>query len=173
MYRPLDGIKVVDFCLAGAGPSCTKQLTEFGADTIWVEPLKGSSTRDVHKFDFYTTGKRAITLNLKSDKGMDVMLRLIKEADVFVTNYRPNAVRRLGLGYDDVKVVNPRIVYASLTGFGEIGPDANNAGYVKMPNVDLPVEMMSMVTASRMYQANAAVLKRHMEGLDQTLELLK
>ena len=58
MFRPLEGIKIVDFTLAGSGPSCTKLLAELGADDIWVEPLTGTGTRDVHKFDFYTTGKR-------------------------------------------------------------------------------------------------------------------
>jgi crotonobetainyl-CoA:carnitine CoA-transferase CaiB-like acyl-CoA transferase len=129
MYKPLEGIKIVDFTLAGAGPSCTKLLTEYGADDIWIEPLTGSSTRTVHKFDFYTNGKRDITLNLKSSEGLEVMYRLIKKADVFVSNYRPKAVQKLGLGYEKLKELNPRLIYATLTGFGEEGPAANDPGY--------------------------------------------
>lgn len=129
MYELLKGIKIVDFTLAGSGPSCTKLLTEFGAKDIWVEPLSGTSTRTVHKFDFYTSGKRAITLNLKTEEGKDAIYRMIKDADVFVTNYRPKAVKKLGLDYETLKEINPRLVYGSLTGFGEEGEKANNAGY--------------------------------------------
>lgn len=129
MYDLLKGIKVVDFTLAGSGPSCTKLLTEMGADTIWVEPLAGTSTRTVHKFDFYTAGKRNITLNLKDEKGKEAMYRMIKDADVFVSNYRPKANKKLGLDYETLKAINPRLIYATLTGFGETGEKVNNAGY--------------------------------------------
>ncbi len=129
MFKLLDGIKVVDFTLAGSGPSCTKLLTEFGADDIWIEPLAGTSTRTVHKYDFYTAGKRNITLNLKTPEGKEAIYRMIKEADVFVTNYRPKAVKKLGLDYETLKELNPGLIYASLTGFGEEGEKANNAGY--------------------------------------------
>ncbi len=120
---------MVDFTLAGAGPSCTKLLAEYGADVIWIEPLTGTSTRKVHKFDFYTTGKRSVTLNLKTEEGKEVMRRLIKEADVFVSNYRTRAIRKLGFGYEETKALNPRIIYATLTGFGEEGPEADFPGY--------------------------------------------
>ena len=129
MYEPLKGIKVVDFCLAGSGPSATKLLCEFGASVIWVEPLTGSSTRNVHKYDFYTTGKRNITLNLKSEKGMEAMHRLIADADVFVTNYRPRAVKKLGLDYETLSVKYPQLIYGTLTGFGTEGTEVNDAGY--------------------------------------------
>jgi len=129
MYELLKGIKVVDFTLAGSGPSCTKLLNEFGAEDIWIEPLSGTSTRTVHKFDFYTAGKRNITLNLKTDEGKEAVYRMIKEADVFVSNYRPRAVKKLGLDYETLKGINPRLIYATLTGFGEEGEKANNAGY--------------------------------------------
>ncbi len=129
MYQPLKGVKVLDFCLAGSGPSATKLLCEFGAEVIWVEPLTGSSTRDVHKYDFYTTGKRAIALNLKTEKGMEAMRRLIAGTDVFVTNYRPKAVKKLGLDYETLKKDRPDLIYAVLTGFGTEGEEANDAGY--------------------------------------------
>lgn len=123
------GIKIVDFTLAGSGPSCTKLLTEWGADDIWIEPLSGTSTRTVHKYDFYTAGKRNITLNLKTEEGKDAIYRMIKTADVFVTNYRPRAVKKLGLDWETLHEMNPRLVYASLTGFGETGEKVNNPGY--------------------------------------------
>jgi crotonobetainyl-CoA:carnitine CoA-transferase CaiB-like acyl-CoA transferase len=129
MYKPLEGIKVIDFCLAGSGPSCTKLLAEFGANVIWVEPLTGSSTRTVHKFDFYTTGKRAITLDLKTPEGHEAILRIIKAADVFVTNYRPRAVKKLGLDYESLSALKPELIYGTLTGFGTEGAEANDAGY--------------------------------------------
>ncbi len=129
MYQPLQGVKVIDFTLAGSGPSCTKLLAEYGADVIWVEPLSGTSTRDVHKFDFYTTNKRNITLNLKTEKGKEAVYRMLKTADVFVSNYRPKAVKKLGLDYETISALNPQIIYATLTGFGEEGEEANNPGY--------------------------------------------
>jgi len=129
MFKPLKGVKVVDLTLAGSGPSCTKLLAEYGAQVIWVEALSGSSTRSVHKFDFYTTGKRAIALNLKTAGGKEALRRIIDDSDVFVSNYRPIGLAHLGLTYDEVKAIKPDIIYATLTGFGEVGPEANNAGY--------------------------------------------
>ena len=129
MYQPLEGINVVDLCLAGSGPSCTKLLAEFGANVIWVEALSGTSTRMVHKYDFYCTGKRALALNLKTPEGKEALTRIIKKADVFVSNYRPKGLKNLGLTYEEVKEIRPDIIYATLTGFGEEGEEANNAGY--------------------------------------------
>lgn len=128
MYQPLKRIRVVDFTLAAAGPTCTKQLAELGADVIWIEPTKGASTRAHHKFDFYCTGKRSLPLDLKSPEGMEVMLKLVDKADVFVTNYRLRAVNKLGLDYATLRARNPRLVYAALTGFGTEGAEANNPG---------------------------------------------
>ena len=129
MFKPLEGVNVVDMTLAGSGPSCTKLLAEFGANVIWVEALNGTSTRSVHKYDFYATNKKAIALNLKTPEGKEALNRLLKKADVFVSNYRPKGLKNLGLTYDDVKAVKPDIIYGTLTGFGEEGEEANNAGY--------------------------------------------
>ena len=129
MFKPLEKIKVVDICVAGAGPSCTKLLAEYGADVIWVEPLCGTSTRNVFKFDFYTTGKRSIAINLKSEEGQEFIRRVLSTADVFVSNYRPKALRHLGLEYEILHSLNPRLIYATLTGFGEEGPEADEPGY--------------------------------------------
>ena len=129
MFKPLEGVNVVDLTLAGSGPSCTKLLAELGANDIWVEALSGTSTRSVHKFDFYSTGKRAIALNLKTPEGKEALTRLLKKADVFVSNYRPKGLAHLGLSYEEVKAIKPDIIYATLTGFGESGAEANDAGY--------------------------------------------
>ncbi|MCI8511102.1 MAG: CoA transferase [Lachnospiraceae bacterium] len=129
MFKPLEGVNVVDLTLAGSGPSCTKLMTEFGANDIWVEALNGTSTRNVHKYDFYCTGKRAIALNLKTPEGKEALTRILEKADVFVSNYRPKGLKNLGLTYEEVKAVKPDIIYATLTGFGEEGAEANDAGY--------------------------------------------
>lgn len=129
MFQPLEGVKVVDLTLAGSGPSCTKLLREFGADVIWVEALNGTSTRLVHKYDFYATGKKAVALNLKTPEGKEALDRMLAKADVFVSNYRPRGLKHLGLTYEQVKEIKPDIIYATLTGFGEEGEQANNAGY--------------------------------------------
>ena len=129
MFKPLENIKVIDVCVAGAGPSCTKLLAEYGADVIWVEPLYGTSTRNVFKFDFYTTGKRSIAIDLKSGEGQAFIRRAISTADVFVSNYRTKALRHLGLEYEALHRLNPKLIYATLTGFGEEGPEADEPGY--------------------------------------------
>lgn len=129
MFKPLEGIKVIDCSLAGSGPACTKLLVEYGAEDIWVEPLHGASTRLVHKFDFYTTGKRALAINLKTEAGQEVMQRLVEHADVFITNYRPKALERLHLDADTLCTLNPRLIYGSITGYGPSGPDADKPGY--------------------------------------------
>lgn len=129
IMQPLQGIKVVDLTLAGSGPSCTKLLSEAGAEVIWVEPLKGTSTRTVHKFDFYSAGKRSVSIDLKAPEGRRFIERLLGSADVFVSNYRPKALDHLHLTYDEVKALQPNIIYATLTGFGEHGPERNFAGY--------------------------------------------
>lgn len=129
MQKPLSGIKVADLTLAGSGPSCTKLLAEYGADVIWVESPKGTTTRTVHKYDFYTTGKRTIALNLKTPEGMEAVKRIIRDSDVFVSNYRPKGLEHLHLTYEEVKEINPTIIYATITGFGEQGEDADKPGY--------------------------------------------
>lgn len=129
MLKPLQGIKVVDFTLAGSGPSGTMILAELGADVIWVEPLEGNSCRSIHELSYYCAGKRSITLNLKSPEGLEAMYRLLKDADVFATNYRYKSVKKLGIGYEKVKELNPRIVYASMTGWGVEGPKAEAPGF--------------------------------------------
>ena len=124
MKRMLEGIKVVDCTLAAAGPACTKILTDYGTETILIEPVTGTSTRSdaPRTIDYKCGGKKSVPVNLKTSEGMEFMYRLIVWADVFVSNYRKQALERLGLGYEKMKEVNPRLVYATLNGYGNRGP---------------------------------------------------
>jgi formyl-CoA transferase len=133
MSRALDGIRVIDFTHDQAGPSCTQMLGWLGADVIKIErPPYGDRARrlwnadnpnvDSYFFLLLNSGKRSTVLNLKTEEGKEIARRLIKEADVVAENLGPGVMERLGLGYDDVKRLNPRAVYASVKGFGSYGP---------------------------------------------------
>ena len=129
---PLSHIRVVDLCRARAGPTCVRQLSEMGADVIKVE-APGDLDDDVggrHGFDFQNLhpNKRSITLNLKSDQGREVLTRLVRQSDVLTENYRPGVKHRLGIDYETLSKINPRLVYASISGFGQEGPYADRAG---------------------------------------------
>jgi crotonobetainyl-CoA:carnitine CoA-transferase CaiB-like acyl-CoA transferase len=127
-YEPRDsetgalaGIRVVDLTLARAGPTCVRQLADMGADVIAVgNPLRadlgGSDAHNLHR------NKRSILVDLKSDHGRAVFERLIERADVLVENFRPHVKHRLGIGYETLRGRYPRLVYASISGFGQTGP---------------------------------------------------
>jgi crotonobetainyl-CoA:carnitine CoA-transferase CaiB-like acyl-CoA transferase len=142
---PLGRFKVLDLTAARAGPTAARVLADWGADVIKIEPppsRKSSSDRVGmlrHSSDFQNLhrNKRSLTLNLKSDEGKAVFFRMCESADVIVENYRPEVKYRLGIDYDSVKEVNPRIVYGSISGFGQEGP------YRKRPGVDQIVQGMS------------------------------
>jgi len=131
MEKMLEGVKVLDFCIAAAGPSVSRMLVDFGAEDIMVEPLAGQSTRTSapHTFDFKTAGKKSIPLDLKSAQGKEVFLKLVQWADVLVTNFRLKALEKLGLTYEELSSVNPKLIYAVLTGFGSTGPQRDDPGY--------------------------------------------
>ena len=139
IMQPLSGVKVVDLTLAGSGPSCTKILSEAGASVIWVESTRGTTTRSVHKYDFYCAGKQAVSINLKSEGGRKFIERAIADADVFVSNYRPKGLAHLNLSYEDVKAIKPDIIYATLTGFGEKGPNSNEPDMIRLLSGAAPV----------------------------------
>jgi formyl-CoA transferase len=131
---PLSHITVLDLTAHRAGPTAVRQLADWGASVIKIEP-PGAATGDVvggnrHGFDFQNLhrNKRAMTLNLKSAEGRDIFLKLAKGADVVVENYRSDVKHRLGIDYEAVAKVNPRIVYGSISGFGQTGPDAARPG---------------------------------------------
>jgi crotonobetainyl-CoA:carnitine CoA-transferase CaiB-like acyl-CoA transferase len=134
---PLSRFKVLDLTLARAGPSCVRTLADWGADVIRVEPPPEAGEasevvgrRDGSDFQNLHRNKRAITLNLKTDEGREVFMRLAEQADVIVENMRPSVAKRLGVDFESVRKRNPRIVYGSISGFGQYGP------YTERPSID-------------------------------------
>jgi CoA:oxalate CoA-transferase len=139
---PLDGIKVIDLCHAIAGPSCTSLLADMGADVIKVESMAGDFSRYVQSgagFLNLNRNKRDIALDLRSGKGLEIALKLAAKSDVLVENFTPGTLDRLGLGYQAVSSVNPKIIYCSISGFGHSGP------YHSRSAVDPLVQAMSGV----------------------------
>ena len=142
MSRPFEGIKVIDITHVLAGPFSTNQLALLGADVIKVEnpedPDQARNTGSDHSLNkgnmgtsFLTTGsnKRSLTVNLKTKKGQQIIKALAKKADVLVENYRSGALSALGLGYKNIKKINPAIIYCSLTAWGQEGPRGKHTAY--------------------------------------------
>ena len=133
--QPLDDIRIIDLTHYVNGPYATMLLGYLGADVIKVEsPQWGDGIRSVYRqpgqksgvpFALMNSNKRSITLNLKSDEGKEIFKRLVKKADVVVENYEAGTMDRMGLGYDVLKEINPRLIYASGTGYGQSGPNRN------------------------------------------------
>ena len=134
MPLPLAHIRVLDLTRVRAGPACVRQLADWGADVIKIEqPGRGDGqmgdARHGPDFQNLHRNKRSITLNLKSPSGKAVFMKLAEDADVVVENYRPDVKHRLGIDYEAVYAVNPGIVYASISGFGQDGPYGNLPGF--------------------------------------------
>jgi crotonobetainyl-CoA:carnitine CoA-transferase CaiB-like acyl-CoA transferase len=133
----LKAVRVLDVTQVMAGPFCTMLLADLGADVIKIEPPAGDSTRtmpgavgtDSPSFNAVNRGKRSVVLNLKTPEGRGALARLARTADVFVENYRPGVLATLGLGYESMKAVNPRLIYASISGYGQTGPDSRKGGF--------------------------------------------
>jgi formyl-CoA transferase len=128
--------RIIDLSRVRAGPTCVKQFADFGADVIKVESPPGVDPNEDmggprHGPDFQNLhrNKRSITLNLKQEEGRSILLELVKTADVVVENYRPEVKFRLGLDYESLKAANPRIVLASISGFGQDGPYRDRPGF--------------------------------------------
>jgi len=133
MSKVLEGIRVIDFTHDQAGPACTQMLAWLGADVIKIErPPHGDRARrlwysdraDIDSFFFLllNSNKRSTVVNLKTEEGKEIARRLVREADVVAENLGPGVMERLGLGYEAVKALNPRAIYASVKGFGSYGP---------------------------------------------------
>src|SRR5260370_36692743 len=123
---PLARFKVIDLTRARAGPTAVRQRADWGADVLKVEE-PGEAATEVgsrHGFDFQNLhrNKRSLTLDLKKAEGREILGRLVARADVIVENYRPDAKHRLGIDYEKLRAINPRIVYASISAFGQAGP---------------------------------------------------
>ena len=133
----LDGLRVLDVTQVMAGPFCAMILADLGADVVKVEPPGGDSTRqmpgasgtDSPSFNAVNRGKRSIVLNLKSEAGRDAFTRLARSADVLIENYRPGVMASLGLDYVTLSALNPRLIYASISGYGQTGPNRTKGGF--------------------------------------------
>ncbi|MFY8103067.1 MAG: CaiB/BaiF CoA transferase family protein [Ramlibacter sp.] len=147
---PLAGVRVLDISQVMAGPYACMLLGDLGADVIRIEPPgTGDQTRGAMGFKMkgadslgflnMNRNKRSVALNLKSEAGRQVLMRLVQDADILIENYRPGALKRLGLGYEALSQVNPRLVYTSISGFGQTGPWADRPGF------DLMAQAMSGV----------------------------
>ena len=131
---PLARFNVLDLTRARAGPTCVRQLVDWGAKAIKIE-MPGGRTGDGmggnrHGFDFQNLhrNKRSMTLNLRDPEAVAIFKKLAKDADVIVENYRPDVKRRLGIDYDQIRPINPRLVYGSISGFGQSGPYRDRPG---------------------------------------------
>ena len=143
MQGPLSGIRVLDLSTFVAAPVCARLLADMGADVIKIERPDGDTWRLTGKaylpdrfsdaenpvFDIYNSGKKHIALDLKSAEGKAIFFQLLEQADVFVTNTRPAALKRLGISYEDLKDRFPALVYGIVLGYGEKGPDSNKPAF--------------------------------------------
>ncbi len=149
---PLNGLVVADFSQLAQGPWATQMLGDMGADVIKIEPKKGDWMRHYSYGNLYPKGesisfisfnrnKRSIAVDLKDEEGKQIVLDIITKADILIENFRPGVMERLGLGYDLVKEINPRLIYCSSSGYGSSGP------YLKRPGQDLLAQSISGTAA--------------------------
>ncbi len=148
MAYPLEGIKVLDFSIAVAAPFGGTMLADMGAEVIKVERVQGEVTRqglpagiddmldtsevgkmpDKADWMAFNRGKQDLAIDIRSAKGLEIVLKLAKEADVILQSFRPGVAERLKIGYEDIKKINPKVIYCSFSGYGETGPVAHRAG---------------------------------------------
>ena len=137
MTGPLEGVKIIDLTSMISGPMGAMILADQGAEVIKVEPLGGEQLRHMAapyngvNAPFYSCnrGKKSLAIDLKSAEGKEVLIKLIKESDVFMQNFRPGTTDRMGFGYDELKKINPNLIYLSISGFGNKGPYAQSRVY--------------------------------------------
>ena len=135
---PLSGVKVIELAHIMAGPVCGMMLADMGADVVKVEKPIGDDTRrmvppeiggESAAYMVVNRNKRGIALNLKEPEAIEVLRRLLSEADVVVENYRKGTMERLGLGFEELLKINPRLIYCEISGFGRTGPYADRGGF--------------------------------------------
>ena len=138
MALPLEGVKVLDFTAVMAGPYCTLMLADMGADVTKIETFpEGDGSRrfepkvndESYCFAVLNRNKKSVALDLKRPQGKEIFMQLAAKADIVVENYRPGVARRLGVDYESVKKINPGIIYASISGFGQSGPHSKKGGF--------------------------------------------
>lgn len=141
MSKPFTGVRVLDFTRVLAGPYGSYQLALLGADVIKVESREGDDMRFGSRANEWekrglaapwvavNSGKRSITMDLKQPKAIEVVKRLAAEADVVIENFRPGVMDKLGIGYETLKAINPKLIYCAVSGFGQVGPEAKTAAF--------------------------------------------
>ena len=158
MPGPLDGVKVVEFTEIIAGPFAGMLLSDMGAEVIkveppWGDPWRGTqpiSATESRVFMAYNRGKRSITLDLTAEAAAEVLARLIPQMDVAIVNYRPDVAARLGVDYDSLAAINPRLIYCENTAFGRQGPDSWRPGY------DMILQAMTGIMTAESKVSNGA-----------------
>ena len=193
---PLDGVKVLDLCSYLAGPYGCTLLADFGADVIKIESPQGdmlrqfpSSLAGESRFFLGTNrGKRALALDLKAPEGLAVLHRMVASADVLVENFRPSVPARLGIDYPRLRAINPRLIYAGLTGYGDTGPLSEKGGFDQVlqclsgmavfqgggadrPQLVLGSVLDYFTSALLAYGVAAALFQRERSGAGQYLSL--
>lgn len=142
--RPLEGIRVLDFTRVLSGPHCTRMLSDLGADVIKVEPPEGDLTRFAFPrvgsmstyFAQQNIGKKNISMDLKKPEAVELIKKLVVECDVLVENYRGGVMEKLGLGYSVLAEINPRLIYAAISGYGNTGPWSHRRAYATVVNAE-------------------------------------
>lgn len=136
--KPLEGIKIIDMTRVLAGPYCAMVLQDLGAEVIKIEnPKTGDDSRSFGPYKngkslYFTAincGKKSVSLNLKAPEAKEILIGMVKKADVLLENFRPGTMEKFGLGYETLKEANPRLIYAATSGFGHTGPDAAKPAY--------------------------------------------
>ncbi|VIO78013.1 Acetyl-CoA:oxalate CoA-transferase [Bradyrhizobium ivorense] len=141
---PLAGVRVLDFSIMLAGPYCARLLADVGAEVIKIEPPEGDDMRlrtplrEGHStyFGQLNAGKRSLALDLKNADAIELVHRLVAETDILVENFRPGVMDRLGLGYEALREINPRLIYCSISGYGQSGPAAERAAYAMIVHAE-------------------------------------
>ena len=132
--QPLSSYKILDLSRVRAGPTAVRQLSDWGADVIKIEMAKDDSDDASDAFDGsdyqnIQRNKRSIAINLKEKDGVNILKQLVRTADIFIESFRPDVKFRLGIDYQTLREINPRLIYASLSGFGQTGPYERRPGY--------------------------------------------
>jgi CoA:oxalate CoA-transferase len=142
---PLDGLKVLDFSRVLAGPFASRMLSDLGAEVVKVEPPEGDTSRLWGKmtggisgyFNMANAGKRSISIDLRADGAQELVLALASKADVVIENFRPDVMPRLGIGYERLAAINPRLIMLSISGFGRDGPESQRPAYAPIVHAEL------------------------------------
>jgi CoA:oxalate CoA-transferase len=144
MTAPLAGLRVLDFSIMLAGPYCARLLADVGAEVIKIEPPEGDDMRlraplrdgNSAYFGQLNAGKKSLALDLKNSGAVDLVRLLVEKTDIVVENFRPGVMDRLGLGYEALREINPRLIYCSISGYGQSGPDTERPAYAMIVHAE-------------------------------------